>query len=307
MRLIGRWRLGARIALGGSAEVYDAFDGQKRVVLKILLPHLAEDPEAVGAFEAEAELFGALGGPHVPRLLDAGSWLGAPWFALEHAGDVSLRAFLDARRGRPAPAHLVAAIGHRLATALVAVHGLKGADGHPRGLVHRDVTPSNVILSADGRLCLIDFGLARETGAERRTATGVVKGKHAYLSPEQIRREPVDARTDLHAVGAILCELATGTPAYAGDDVLDTFERILAGRRASSGLLAIHPRLDAVIESCLATQPALRPNDAAALAVALGELFEPAEPGPASRAAIASALVAHAAAPPHPFHSGDST
>ncbi len=262
----------------------------------MLLPHLAEDPEAARIFASEAELFAAIDSPHVPRLLDTGTWLGAPWFALEHAGDVTLRAFLDRLRGAPVSSRLAAAVGFQIARALRALHTSRS--GGARGFVHRDLTPANVVLGSGGLVRLIDLGLTRPIGAASRTETGIVKGKHAYLSPEQIRRAPVDARTDLHALGAILRELVTGVPAYRGDDILDTFERIVERRLTPARAPAIAPRLSALIDACLATDPADRPASAAAVEEALAALLGDPDPTTAALAVVAEGVSQLVATPP---------
>jgi serine/threonine protein kinase len=217
--------------------------------------------------------------------------------ALEHAGARTLRGLLDTLGGTQTSSRLVAAVGLQVARALGALHTYAPDAAHGPGFVHRDVTPSNLLLADDGLIRLVDLGLARRVGGASRTATGVVRGKHAYLSPEQILRAPVDARTDLHALGAILRELATGIPAYGGDDILDTFERIVARRLSPLPDNAVEPRLAGLFDACLATDPAARPPGAEAVVAVCASYLGAPDPDHEARAIVAEAL-ARLAAPP---------
>lgn len=234
---LGPYRLVRRLASGGMAEIFlarqEGKDGFARdLVVKRILPHLAADPEFTRMFRDEARLAALLSHPNVVHVYDFGSEPDAEgevlWLAMELVRGVDLRALIvravEANRaaglGGGLPPHHAAKVVSFVCEALAHAHSLR-VDGKPAGVVHRDVTPSNVLVSFDGAVKLADFGIAKaRTGGKRREATehGVVKGKLAYLSPEQARGEALDARSDLFNVGILLFEAIRGTPLFPHDD-----------------------------------------------------------------------------------------
>ncbi len=208
---VGGYRLVRRIAVGGMGEVFEARpeDGGEPVVLKVLLPQHAEAPEFLEMFSDEARLACRLHHPGLVRVHEAGRDGGTLFMVMERVDGPTLAQALET--GGPVPPALALEVARRLLEALEYLHGLTDEHGRPLEVVHRDVTPGNVLLSRDGEVKLSDFGIARHRLRTVRTRTGVIKGTVQYLSPEQVAGGPeVDARADLYGVGLILFELLTG-------------------------------------------------------------------------------------------------
>ncbi|MFD8066253.1 serine/threonine-protein kinase [Streptomyces parvulus] len=247
---VGPYRLLGRLGSGGMGRVYlGRSAGGRTVAVKIVHPHFALDEEFRARFRREVAAARRVGGAWTAPVLDADPEARVPWVATAYAAGPSLTAAVA--DGGPLPAHSVRALGAGLGEALAAVHGL--------GLVHRDVKPSNVLLTLDGPL-LIDFGIARATeGTASLTSTGVSIGSPGYMAPEQILGKGVTGAADVFSLGAVLAFAATGTPPFPGD--------------SSAALLykVVHeePRLDTLdgalrdlVEACLAKDPAARPTPA---------------------------------------------
>jgi len=259
---LGDYRLIRRIKLGGMAVVYLAESPQgEPVAVKRLLPAASEDPEVVLMFHAEAALMGMLNHPRVARLLDREDGDGdaaAPFIVYEFLDGVDL-ATLRRRaiqEGRLPSSTFVASVGWQAADALDYVHNTE------RRIVHRDISPHNLMLLRTGRLKLIDFGIAKFEGSPCQTATGILKGKHAYMSPEQVGERPLDGRSDVFSLGATLYELATCTRLFKAPTPIQSLRLIEQAivepvlQRAPT----VDPRLAAVIESCLTRRPEDRPT-----------------------------------------------
>ena len=227
---VGRYQPIRRLAVGGMAEIFLArvpgvgIEGfEKLVVLKRILPQHALDPELLRMFLDEARLSATLTHPHVIEVYDVGADGDAPFFAMEYVHGENVREMLRAQAraaaGKPsAPLPLAHAITIVAAAAegLHYAHERLGPGGKPLGIVHRDVSPSNVLVSYDGAVKVSDFGIAKWAFQRTRTQEGTLKGKFAYMSPEQCRARPVDRRSDIFALGAILYELTTGRRAVRG-------------------------------------------------------------------------------------------
>lgn len=205
----GNYRPLERIAVGGNAEVFKARDARTGtfVALKVLLPGAGTDN-----LEAEARLQRRLRHPNLVAVRDYGVAHGRPYLALELVEGPSLATVLATHRLSVSTALHIAI---EVLEALAAVHALRDVDGSPLDVVHRDVTPQNIMFEAGGRVKLGDFGIARTRGATR-TRTGLVKGKLGYLAPEQVSLSSVDARTDIYQVGLVLFEMLCGKP-YFGE------------------------------------------------------------------------------------------
>ncbi|MEU2600899.1 protein kinase [Streptomyces hirsutus] len=205
---VGPYRLLGRIGAGGMGRVYlGRSAGGRTVAVKIVHPHFALDEEFRARFRREVEAARRVGGAWTAPVLDADPEARVPWVATAYAAGPSLTAAVT--HGGPLPAHTVRALGAGLAEALTAVH--------ERGLVHRDVKPSNVLLTLDGPL-LIDFGIARATdGTASLTSTGVSIGSPGYMSPEQILGKGATGAADVFSLGAVLAYAATGEPPFSGD------------------------------------------------------------------------------------------
>jgi serine/threonine protein kinase len=231
---LGPYRLVRRLATGGMAEIFlarqEGKDGFSRdLVVKRILPHLAADPEFKRMFQGEARLAAHLSHPNVVHVYDYGSVVDEGeetfYLAMELVRGVDLRALIVRaaeganRHGSPysVPPHHAAKIASFVCEALAYAHDLV-VEGKRANIVHRDVTPSNVLLSFDGAVKLADFGIAKSLGGKEETEHGIVKGKSTYLSPEQARGEHLDRRSDLFNVGILLFESVLGQPLFPHGD-----------------------------------------------------------------------------------------
>lgn len=206
---LGPYEIQAPLGAGGMGEVYCARDTRlnRDVALKILPPSLARDPERLRRFEQESRAVAALNHPSILAIFDVGQSDGSPFLVTELLQGESLRDLLD--RG-PLPQRKVIHYGVQIADGLAAAH--------EKGVVHRDLKPENLFITRDGRAKILDFGLAKVVAAPEalaadpdltssNTSAGVVMGTAGYMAPEQVRGEPVDARTDIFALGAVLFEM----------------------------------------------------------------------------------------------------
>ncbi|MFO0724445.1 MAG: serine/threonine-protein kinase [Myxococcota bacterium] len=210
---MGRYRTLRPLRSGGMAEVFEAValgeEGfERKVVLKRLLPELAEDAEAKKSFIDEARILSRIHHPGIVAVLDFGTEDGAPFQVLERVDGLDLEMLLG-MLGGPVPAEIALGMVAEVAEALAYAHALSEG-GRPLGLIHRDVTPDNILLAWTGELKLADFGIARAHQRLARTQVGVTKGKLEYMAPEQALGGEVDARADLYSLGLVLHRLATG-------------------------------------------------------------------------------------------------
>src|ERR1044071_5019683 len=205
---------------------------EKLVVLKRILPQHALDPELLRMFLDEARLSATLTHPHVTEVYDVGAEGEAPFFAMEYVHGANVREMLRAEARRAGRANAPLPLTHAVTIVAAAAEGLHyahqrlGPGGEPLGIVHRDVSPSNVLASFDGAVKVSDFGIAKWAFQRTRTQEGTLKGKFAYMSPEQCRGRTVDARRDVFALGAILYELTTGAAPFGGASELDILNQI---------------------------------------------------------------------------------
>jgi serine/threonine protein kinase len=290
----GSYVLLRRIGVGGMSEVFlarpveGAFPARELVV-KRLLPELLLDPDGVEAFALEARLHEAARHPCVTRVYESGFVEGEPYLALEHVDGVDLSRLQRhvARGGAPLPAQVAALAARDIARALTCVHALRDESGRALRVVHRDVTPSNVLLSRAGHVKLCDFGIARSAARQSSLA---LKGKYTYLAPEQVAGEPFDHRADLFSLGVMLAEMLIGEPLYTGSNPLAVLLAIQDARverlRAKAHL--IPPALLPIVERLLAKSPAQRPASAR---IVVDEL-SPFVGDERQAAALLSALVA---------------
>lgn len=257
---LGRYELLQRIAVGGMAEVYRAYavgpgDFRKLVAIKRLLPQHALDPQLLRMFLDESRLMARFAHPNLPQVLDVndGGGQDVPFFVMEHVAGADLRDILRAAGG-PVPLEQVVALASGVAAGLHHAHELRGEDGRPLEIVHRDVSPSNVLVSFDGGVKVTDFGVAKWQQQKSFTYQGQLKGKFAHMSPEQCRAEPLDRRSDVFALGTLLYELATGQPPFRADSEFELLSRIVSEDappppRGPTGEVA--PELAAIIMRCL--------------------------------------------------------
>jgi serine/threonine protein kinase len=280
---LGRYELIRRLAVGGMAEIYlarlpgvgpglESFE--KLVVIKRILPQHALDPELLRMFLDEARLSATLTHPHVTEVYDVGTDHAngdAPFFAMEYVLGSNLRQLMHAHAGPLPLAHAVGIVA-AAAAGLHYAHEKRGPGGEPLHIVHRDVSPSNVLVSYDGAVKVSDFGIAKWTYQRTQTQEGALKGKFAYMSPEQCRGKPLDARSDVFALGTILYELTTGVGPFAAASDFDILTKIVSGTveppRFSDGR-PYPPALAAIVTRALAPDPAARTPTAQALQVEL--------------------------------------
>jgi len=279
-RRLGRYELIRRIAVGGMAEIYLArsagLEGfEKLVVLKKILPQFASTPEFVAMFLDEARLVAGLSHPNIAQVYDMGLDAGGSYFfAMEFVDGEDVRQILrtSARRGKGAlPVDLAIAISLGIAAGLHAAHERRGPDGKLVGIVHRDVSPSNVLVTYDGCVKLIDFGIAKSEGRRAVTRTGVLKGKSSYMSPEQTQGSALDRRSDVFAIGILLYEVTCGRRPFKGDNEYATMRDIVAKTpEAPSSLIKGYPKeLEAVVMKCLEKDPGKRYQTTLQVQVAL--------------------------------------
>ena len=305
-RELGGYLLGRRIAVGGMAEIFEATrrDGKGGpLVLKRLLPQYAKDAEVVRMLEHEGELVRRLAHPSLVRVIDVVTEGEEPFLVLERVDGVSADVLVDAMADRKERCTLPMALALvlPLLDALAFVHEAEDDEGAPLGIVHRDVTPHNVLVSRDGEVKLGDFGIARSSMRDARTKTGVLKGKLRYLAPEQVTGSSLDARTDLYAVGALLFELLAGEPYLSAGSEVELLRAAEESRYRSLGELVsdVDPRLERILERALSRFAEQRPKRAASLRAELAALVDDAqlEEGRAAWARLVSATAPPIAIP----------
>ncbi|MDP9845179.1 Stk1 family PASTA domain-containing Ser/Thr kinase [Streptosporangium lutulentum] len=281
--LDGRYRVESRIARGGMATVYLALDIRldRTVAVKVMHRSLAEDPSFVRRFIGEAKSVASLSHPNVVHVFDQGTDGDNVYLSMEYVPGRTLRDVLRDRGRLPAREAL---------EVMIPVLAALGA-AHQAGLVHRDVKPENVLLSDDGRVKVVDFGLARAIEATNQTRTGVMIGTIGYMSPEQVTSGATDARSDVYSAGIMLFELLTGRQPYEGETPMSVaYRHVHDTVPLPSALLPGSPvLLDTLVARATARDPAARPADATALLVAAVEAHRmlPRESGPAPSVPIA--------------------
>lgn len=249
-RTVGEYRLLGRLGAGGMGRVYlGRSRGGRTVAVKVVHPHLASDGEFRRRFRREIDAARRVGGTWTAPVLDADPDAPTPWVATGYVAGPPLHQAV-AEHG-PLPEHTVRALGAGLAEALAAVHA--------RGLVHRDVKPSNVLLTPAGPR-LIDFGIARAMdGTTSLTSTGVTVGSPGYMSPEQVLGREVGPASDVFSLGAVLAHAATGAPPFPGDNSAALLYKVVHEEPELDGLTG---ELRETVAACLAKDAAARPTPA---------------------------------------------
>ncbi len=288
----GRYELLKRIAAGGMGEVYLArqagLEGfEKLLVVKVLLPNLAEDSEFIAMFLDEARIAARLDHPNIGQIYDLGEVDGAYYIAMEYIrGDDVVRLWKQARlKKKPVPMALAARIAADAAAGLDYAHKATGADNEPLNLVHRDVSPQNILVTFDGGVKLIDFGVAKAAGRMSHTTTGTIKGKYAYMSPEQISGGDIDHRSDVFALGVVLYEMLTSVRLFKRDTEVATLQAVSACDIPPPASLNpnIDPMLSGILLKALAQDRGDRYEDAQAFRMALEEwMLAERQPGTAA-------------------------
>jgi len=296
-RALGRYVLKRRLAAGGMGEVYlgevqGAANFTKRVAIKRILPHLARTPGFETKFIDEAHVMVQLHHGNIVPVLELGDDAGELYLVMEYLPGRDLRAVLQRLRsaGRPCPIDLAAWLLCEVCDALDYAHRKTGNDGQPLQIVHRDVSPSNVMLGASGEVKLLDFGIARARGSMHQSISGTLQGKFAYMSPEQAEGLSVDARSDIFSAGLVLYELLTGVRPLEGDSETETLRRVRGAEvpPPSTFRPEVSPDLDAAVLRALALRPGDRWTTAADFARALSLAAAPY--GPAGPRALTRLL-----------------
>jgi serine/threonine-protein kinase len=222
----GKYTLIRRLAVGGMAEIFLAeHHGEagfvRQVVIKRVLPNLSENPDFVTMFLDEARLLARLTHPNVVHIYDFGRIDDLYFLSLEYVHGGNLREVLIRQRGTPVPLGQALFVASQALAGLDHAHRARGPDGAPLRLVHRDISPSNILLSLEGAVKVADFGIARSTVQQVHTAAFVIKGKLAYMSPEQVTGRPLDGRSDLFSMGVVLFEMLTGRRLFSRESAGD--------------------------------------------------------------------------------------
>ncbi|HET6583287.1 MAG TPA: serine/threonine-protein kinase, partial [Nannocystaceae bacterium] len=272
---VGRYQVMRRIAVGGMAELYLArhvgrAGFEKVVAIKRVLPHLTEDAKFVDMFLDEARLAAGLDHSNIASVIDFGSAGREHFMAMEYVHGRNVR---DILKQGGAPLACALTIVKCVAAALHYAHERCGADGLPLGLVHRDVSPSNILVSYAGDVKLCDFGIAKATTQSTATRTGTIKGKLSYMAPEQIRGERLDRRADVFALGVVAYELCTGKRCFFASGEFALINRVAEGRfeRPSAVVPGFSARLERILLDALAVDPEARTPTARAFQESIEE------------------------------------
>jgi serine/threonine protein kinase len=266
------------LAAGGMARIYigrttGIGSFERHVVLKLITPEREKDTIAVQMFLDEARLAASLNHQNVGQVFEVGADAGIHYLAMEYVHGQDLRALLAkaGSEGTRVPLELALTVTAGAAAGLNHAHERRGPDGTPLGIVHRDVSPSNIMIGYDGSVKLLDFGIAKATARSVETQSGIIKGKFAYMSPEQCRGREVDRRSDVFSLGIILYEITTQHRCFRADSDFDTMHRIVTGDVVRpSRLVQNYPQaLEAIVLKALAVDANQRYQSAGLLLEAM--------------------------------------
>jgi serine/threonine protein kinase len=255
---IGRYDILGRLAMGGMAEIFLARErgprsASRELVVKRVLPHVASDPKLIDMFVQEARLCMRLRHPNICPIYEFGEEDGVFYLAMEWVDGIPLSQFSgEARKVNGLPIAMAAKIIADVAAALHHAHTATGADGKALGIVHRDVTPENIMIGFDGVTRLLDFGIAKAATQPDKTQAGVLKGKFAYMSPEQYQGDVLDGRSDVFSLGVCLYEALTGQSLYTRANEYETVAAIILETEVPS-IRDVRPELPALLDSVCKT------------------------------------------------------
>ncbi|HSN27395.1 MAG TPA: serine/threonine-protein kinase [Kofleriaceae bacterium] len=275
---VGRYEVISHLATGGMAQIYLARQTglgafERHVVLKTILRERATDQRFITMFLDEAKLAATLNHQNIAQVYEVDQADGAYFMAMEYVHGENARAILETtlRRGWTIPLELAVMIVSGAAAGLHHAHERKGKGGQPLNIVHRDVSPANVMVGYDGSVKVLDFGIAKAEERATKTVGGTIKGKYGYMSPEQCKGKSIDRRSDIFALGICLYELTTLRRAFKGNDDFETMKRIVAGDVIlPSVAVPGYPReLEAIVLTAMANDPNARFQTAAEMIEAL--------------------------------------
>jgi serine/threonine-protein kinase len=262
-----RYRVIKRLASGGMAEVFVAesagIEGfRKQVAIKRVLPQLSKKEQFIAMFLDEARLSAHLSHSNVVSVFDIGVGDGTYFIVMEYVEGADLKAVMDHYKkiGEHVPVEAACYIATRICQGLGYAHELKNSEGKPLEIIHRDITPANVLITRYGEVKIVDFGLAKASSQLAESDAGVIKGKFGYLAPETVMEQPVDQRVDVFAVGIILWEMLTGRRLFLGDTDFQTVRQVRDAVIPSIGAInrAVTPELEEIVRHALARDPAQR-------------------------------------------------
>jgi len=278
----GKYLLMDKIASGGMAELFLAKQTglkgfEKAVAIKRILPALTQDPEFVGMFINEAKLAALLSHQHIVQIFDLGTTEGFYYIAMEYVMGKDLRTLVQRSQARSlplTPGHALL-IASRICAGLDYAHRKKDMQGRDLHLVHRDVSPQNILLSYEGEIKLVDFGIAKASTQTTETRTGTLKGKLSYMSPEQATGKPLDHRSDIFSLGIVLHELVTGRRLFTGNNEFAIIEQVRQAQIAppSNSNRDLPPEIDELVMKALAKNPADRFQHASDMELAIDHLI----------------------------------
>jgi TonB family protein len=285
----GRYQLLEKIGAGGMAEVFKArMKGEqgfeKIVAIKRIVPHMASNAEFVTMFVDEAKLAAQLNHNNITHIYDLGKVDAWHYIAMEYVEGKDLRTLLKLgkERGFPLPAELALFIAAKIANALDYAHRRPAPDGSELNLVHRDVSPQNILISDEGDIKLCDFGIAKAASKVSTTMSGALKGKLQYMSPEQAWGKRVDRRSDIFSLGSVLYEMLTGAPLFEGDTDMSVLESVREGEVAppTSRGVEVPKRVDQIVLKALAKNPQERYQNASEFEKDLHAVLYTYQPSP---------------------------
>ncbi|MEK6683379.1 MAG: tetratricopeptide repeat protein [Nitrospirota bacterium] len=275
----GKYLLIDKVGTGGMAELFMAKQTgmkgfEKVMAIKRILPHLTEDAEFVSMFINEAKLAALLTHQNIVQIFDLGHIENSFFIAMEYVMGKDLRTILQRAKTLNHPL----SVGHALlimskvCAGMDYAHRKKDLTGRDLNLVHRDISPQNILVSYEGEVKLVDFGIAKAASQAAETRTGILKGKLSYMAPEQARGRPVDRRTDIFAIGIVLYEILTGHKLFTGDNDFDTLEKVREAKvepPPTSLNKQVAPELEAILLKALAKEPENRYASASEMQTAL--------------------------------------
>lgn len=284
-RPFGRYHLVDKLAIGGMAEVFRAYflgikGFEMPLVIKMILPHLSANDAFVNMFITEAKIYVALRHHNIVQIYDFAKYHEHYFIALEYVAGRDLKNVLVRLRERNLvlSVDLSLFIGHEICKGLEYAHAQTDQDGISLGLVHRDLSPANILLSYQGEVKVADFGIAKAKMKADITKAGVLKGKYEYMSPEQARGEPqIDSRSDIFTVGILLYEMLTGERLFKTESDTQTIEKVklVAIEEPINRNSRISPRLNRIVMRALHPSPEARFQTAKDLQIALLECLQP--------------------------------
>ncbi|HUP50621.1 MAG TPA: TonB family protein [Thermoanaerobaculia bacterium] len=287
----GQYVLQEKIATGGMAEVWKARkrgeEGfQKIVAIKKILPHLSDNQDFIEMFIDEAKLAAQLNHNNIIHIYDLGKIQSSYFIAMEYVDGHDLKSILRRGQdhGQPLGVELSLFVASKIAAALDYAHRKRDFEQQEMGLVHRDVSPQNVLISQEGDIKLCDFGIAKAASKASHTQAGALKGKLQYMSPEQAWGRAIDRRSDIFALAAVLFEMLTGKKLFTGDNEISILEQVREARVVPPSQIdeEIPPEIDAIVLKALQKDPANRYQTAAEMAKDIDSVLYTFKPTPTS-------------------------